>query len=809
MDNKPKKTIKKTTKNKGDIQKENIKNKLTKKTNNKKTDIQEKPTIRFLVAYEQFILPHTFARVMLKEKGNKFSLNNELEYVLVVARNENKIGGIGVLCSIQAFNINHKTNKENIVLKGLKTVRITKIDDIFVDYHILSSDKKWEHEELIDIIEDGDSYQTQIETFFNISVSDSYVQNKIQYLQQSVLENDLDLRNKLLLKEFYEICMMVLTPEYKSVFIKLLTLEAKVKYFNNVINESNEIQRNKALKPVKEKVEKAINKSNREYYLREQLKVIKKELGMTDEENDFEDLLQRLDDNPYPPHIKKRLKKEINKLLNNKLHSNEVATTREYVDTVLDLPWFDKTQDNLDLKKALNILDDDHYGLDNVKQRIIEYLAIKQVSNSLKTPILCLAGPPGIGKTSLGESIARALSRKFAKISLGGIDDEAEIRGHRKTYLSSMPGRIIKGISKAGSLNPVILLDEIDKITTNSRGDPSAALLEVLDPEQNSKFSDNYIEEEFDLSNVIFITTANYLADIPEALKDRLEVIELSSYTEHEKFLIARNHLIPKYTSQFNIKSNKIVLNDDIIYYIIRHYTKESGVRELERKLNSIYNKAVLAIVKDKVKKVTITKKLLVEWLGLEIYDFNSKEKIDQVGVVTGLAYTKYGGDILAVEATCFDGKGIISSTGRLGEVMSESLELAYNYIKANRKKYNIPIDYFTTKDTHVHVPEGAIPKDGPSAGITIATSLISAITKTKVKADVAMTGEITLRGNVLPIGGLKEKCISASRSGIKTVVIPYGNKKDLHDIPDTVKNNMEFVFVKKIDDVLKIALDK
>ncbi len=561
---------------------------------------------------------------------------------------------------------------------------------------------------------------------------------------------------------------------------------------------------------INEKVKTRIEEGQKEYYLREKLRAIKEELGdVPDADRDADAIRKRIDENPYPENIKEKLREELARYEMLPAASGESGVIKTYIDWMLALPWWEESKDNDDLSAAEQVLNEDHYGLEKIKERILEYLAVKQMTNSLKAPILCLVGPPGVGKTSLSRSIARALNREFVKISLGGVKDESEIRGHRRTYLGSLPGRFIQGMKKAGTMNPVFLIDEIDKMASDYKGDPASAMLEVLDPEQNALFSDHYLEEPYDLSKVLFIATANYLDDIPTALRDRLEIIQLSSYTELEKLHIAKDHLIPKQLKENGLKNSQFKLEEDVLLYLIRYYTREAGVRSLERTIATLARKSVLAILKDHKRSVKITKKLVLEWLGHEKYDYGKREAKNQVGTVTGLAYTAFGGDVLQVEVTHFDGKGKLVITGQLGDVMKESATIAYDYVRANARKYKIKPELFEKNDIHIHVPEGAVPKDGPSAGVTLTTALVSSLSNVKVKADVAMTGEVTLRGNVLPIGGLKEKSMAAYRSGIKTVVIPKANVKDIDDIPQTVKDAIEFVPVEKISQVLDIALEK
>ena len=556
------------------------------------------------------------------------------------------------------------------------------------------------------------------------------------------------------------------------------------------------------------KVKESIDENQKEYYLREKLRAIKDELGDTvPKEDDAEDIRQKLKDNPYPQYIKDKIEEELNRFEAMPAASSEANVVRTYIDWVMKTPWYEESQDEEDIRKIEQVLEEDHYGLEKVKERIVEYLAVKQMTQSLKAPIICLAGPPGVGKTSIAKSIARALNRKFVKASLGGVKDESEIRGHRRTYLGSMPGRIIQGMKKAGVVNPVFLLDEIDKMSSDYKGDPTSAMLEVLDPEQNNQFSDNYIEEPYDLSKVLFIATANDLGGIPAPLRDRMEIIEVSSYTEQEKLMIAKNHLIKKQLVNHALNENQMIVPDETLMEIIQHYTREAGVRELERYIAKLCRKTVLAILKDKVDSVTIDHEKLIDFLGKAPFDHTKKLDKPQVGVVTGMAYTQFGGDILPIEVNHFEGSGKFIITGQLGDVMKESASIALDYMKANSEKYGLKDIAFDKEDIHIHVPEGAVKKDGPSAGVTLTTAIYSAFTNKPVRNDVAMTGEITLRGNVLPIGGLKEKSISAHRSGIKTIIIPKENEKDIEDIPESVQKDLNIILADNIDTVLENAV--
>ena len=557
-----------------------------------------------------------------------------------------------------------------------------------------------------------------------------------------------------------------------------------------------------------QRVKKSMEKTQKEYYLREQMKAIQKELGEKDgKTGEVEELRKRLDAKNPPPNVREKVEKELERYEKMPSTSAESSVIRTYIDWLLSLPWTEQTEDRIDLNEVKRILDQDHYGLEKPKERVLEYLAVQKLVNKIKGPILCLVGPPGVGKTSLARSIAKSMGRKFVRISLGGVRDEAEIRGHRRTYVGALPGRIIQGMKTAGTINPVFLLDEIDKMASDFRGDPASALLEVLDPEQNNAFSDHYIEEPYDLSKVMFITTANTTHTIPRPLLDRMEVIYISGYTEVEKKEIAINYLLPKQIEEHGLKKNQIQVKEEAIYKIIRRYTREAGVRNLERQLATICRKAAKMIVAGEKKKVVVTENTVEELLGKPKYRYGLAEAEDQVGVVTGLAWTSVGGDTLSVEVTVVPGKGKLTLTGQLGEVMKESAQAAFSYIRSKAVELNIDPDFYEKNDVHIHVPEGAIPKDGPSAGITMATALISALTGKPVSKEVGMTGEITLRGRVLPIGGLKEKALAAHRAGLKKIIIPKENEKDVEDIPDSVRQELTIIPVNHMDEVLEHAL--
>lgn len=599
--------------------------------------------------------------------------------------------------------------------------------------------------------------------------------------------------------------------EEKQKLIAEPNVNARLNVLIGVIGEQQEIAEidEKLNDTVRERAEK----QQKEYFLREKMKAIKDELGEGGDEAESEDSIkEKLEKNPYPDNVKSKVKSELHRFEMMPEASLEASLIMNYIDVLLGVPWFQKTEDNDDLDNVQKILDEDHYGLDKVKKRIIEYLAVKKSTGNLKAPILCFYGPPGCGKTSLGKSIARALGRKFYKASLGGISDEAEIRGHRRTYVGSMPGRIIQGMTRVGTVNPVFLLDEIDKVGgANYKGDPASALLEVLDPEQNFAFNDNFLEEPYDLSNVLFIATANYLENVPAPLRDRLELIEVPSYTEIEKVKIAEGFLVKKQLEANGLKKEDIHFEEDGIKEIIEFYTREAGVRELERLIASICRKVVVSLIKNPntVRPVKIDAAKVRELLGVEIFEDTKKEKVPQIGVITGLAYTEFGGDILPIEVNYFPGKGGLVLTGKLGDVMKESAQIAVDYVRANAKKYGIDDAVFQQNDIHIHVPEGAVPKDGPSAGVALTCAIISCLTHCYCDNNVAMTGEVTLRGNALPIGGLREKSLAALRSGIKTILVPEANRKDVAELPEEVKKDLQIVFIKTVDDAVKVALLK
>ncbi|GAX91115.1 endopeptidase La [Effusibacillus lacus] len=592
----------------------------------------------------------------------------------------------------------------------------------------------------------------------------------------------------------------------KQAILEAVDVKTRLETLLRILSDEREVM--ELERKIHQRVRKQMEKTQKEYYLREQMKAIQKELGEKEgRQAEADELREKLEKLTLPEAVKEKIEKEIDRLEKMPATSAEGSVIRTYIDWLMALPWTEETVDEIDVNKAEKILNDEHYGLEKVKERILEYLAVQKLVKKLRGPILCLVGPPGVGKTSLARSVANSLNRKFVRVSLGGVRDEAEIRGHRRTYIGALPGRIIQGMKNAGTLNPVFLLDEIDKMSSDFRGDPSSAMLEVLDPEQNNTFSDHYIEIPFDLSKVMFICTANVAHNIPRPLLDRMEMIYIPGYTELEKLHIARNHLLPKQLEAHGLTKDKLSISDETILKLIREYTREAGVRNLERTLGSLCRKAAKQIVAGEKKRVTISQRNLASFLGPAKYRFGLAETEDQVGVVTGLAWTETGGDTLSIEVSVAPGKGKLTLTGQLGDVMKESAQAAFTYIRSRAEQLEIPADFTEKNDIHIHVPEGAIPKDGPSAGIAMATALVSALTGRKVSREVAMTGEITLRGRVLPIGGVKEKTLSAHRAGIKKVLLPKDNEKDLEDIPESVRKELKIVLVEHMDQVLEQAL--
>ena len=697
----------------------------------------------------------------------------------------------GVLGRLK-LKMNVPNGKTRIVIEGLDRVEISSI--VEDGYHYRANYKE---------IEDFDETEED-KNYFNIVVKslENYV-TKVPYMSNAIMSqlNGVDTLN--------DLCDLVVSflpikYEDKKKYVTTINPIERAKYLIKDMNK--DLKFIELEQKIENEVERELDKTQKEYFLREKIKLMQKEIGDTNnKDTDTERLAKKVAKLKCNSKVKEKIKRELDRFESLNSNSPELGIVREYLDWMINLPWDNYTKDTNNLTKVKSILDSSHYALDDVKDRVLEYLAVKQNTNNLRSPILCLVGPPGVGKTSLALSIAKSLNRKSAKISVGGINDEAEIVGHRRTYIGANPGRIIQGIRKAGTTNPVFIIDEIDKMTKDIKGDPASSLLEVLDPEQNSKFSDHYIEEEFDLSKVMFIATANYVEQIPYELRDRLEIINISSYTEYEKLDIAKKHLIPKQLEEHGLTPLQVQVSDDAIMTLIRNYTKEAGVRELERMIATLFRKIVkkLLLNNDFI-FYDVDSDILEEFLGKKKYFYMENDKEDEIGVVNGMAYTVFGGDILPIEATLFKGKGKLILTGSLGDVMQESCHIALDYVKANAKSFKIDSKIIEESDIHIHVPEGAVNKDGPSAGVTITTTLISLLKKKCVKKEIAMTGEITLRGRVLGIGGLKEKVIGAHRANIKRVFIPKENEKDLDEIPEEIRNDMKFYMVNNYKDIYK-----
>ena len=775
--------------------------------------------LRDIVVYPKMIVPLFVGREKSINALQK-ALENSDTIVLITQKDASvdnptaeNLYQVGTLSSVlQLVKLPDGTFK--VLIEGTQRVKVNKIDDA----------EGFFQAEVVPMPEcEKQSFETEATARAVISQFEEYVKlSKKTPPEVLVSVNQIE--------DFSKLADTIASHLSLKVADKQALLEAKSlqERFEKVLQFMNaEITLLEVENKIKTRVKKQMEKSQKEYYLNEQMKAIQKELG-DGEDSEISEYMDKIEKVKLSKEAKDKALAEVKKLKSMSVMSSEATVVRNYLDWLLDIPWHKPSKVNKDLTKAMEVLDKDHYGLDKVKERIVEYLAVQARADKVKGPILCLVGPPGVGKTSLGRSIAEATGRKFVRASLGGMRDEAEIRGHRRTYIGSMPGKIIKGMKKAGTSNPLFLLDEIDKLGNDWRGDPSSALLEVLDPEQNSTFNDHYLEVDYDLSDVMFITTANSL-DMPRPLLDRMEIIRLSGYTEEEKIEIAKRHLIPKIFAENAVRPEEVVITDDAVRDVIRFYTREAGVRNLERELSTIARKAVKDIIlaeeagseKDKVKKaktkgkndakkvapIVVDAKNLEKYLGVIKYRYGEAEEKDHIGVTTGLAWTEVGGDILFIEAVDMPGKGKVTQTGKLGDVMKESIETAYSVVRSHSEKLGINPEIFEKTDVHVHVPEGATPKDGPSAGIAMYTTLVSVFTKTPVRKDVAMTGEITLQGRVLPIGGLKEKLLSALRAGIKTVIIPKDNEKDLVEIPDIVKKGMKIIPVEDVSEVLKIAL--
>ncbi len=752
------------------------------------------------------IFPKTDANLYVERKYSKKSFDeakaNCDSYLIVVSQKDgavdkisdpNDIAEYGSLCRIDSYQ--NTKNGYHCFLNALERV---KISQFYLDGEAFFADASIEP----DVNGDEEEEKALIAAIFK-TISNENVNKIFERYDSNLFDKASSGVNSLELS--YLISNLLKIDTFKK--IELLKADTINNRFKLILDDINLVKQAEELEnKINTFVRESAEKSQKEYILREKMRAINKELG--DGDVDFEeDCLRRLENGNYPEEVKEKVKSELKRYKTMPQGTLEGSLIKDYIDTVFSVPWFEKTEDNNDVTNVKKVLDEDHYGLKKVKERILEYLAVKAINGNLKAPILCFYGPPGCGKTSLCISIARALERKFIKCSLGGVNDEAEIRGHRRTYVGSRPGRIISLLKKVKVNNPVFLLDEIDKIGTNNfKGDPSSALLEVLDPEQNFAFNDNYLEINYDLSNVLFICTANDLSKIPAPLMDRLELIEVDSYTLLDKVHIAKDFLIKKELKNNGLSEENVEFSDKAIEYIIERYTKESGVRDLERKIASVLRKVVVQVLENKSKtKVKITEKKVVEFLGIEEFDPTTKEKDKEIGVVTGLAWSPYGGDILPIEVNYFPGKGGILLTGNLGDVMKESCEIALDYVKANAKKYGIDSNIFKDNDIHVHVPEGAVSKDGPSAGCAIACAIISALTKIPVSGDYAMTGEITLRGKSLAIGGLREKSLAALRSGIKTIFVPLDNKKNVSELPKEITDNLEIIYMKNVDDAVKI----
>ena len=761
--------------------------------------------LRNTVLFPQQVIPIYIGR----ERSLK--LINELDpkkrYIVVVAQEDGSIEdpkpedlyAYGTLAQVlKVFDM--PDNSKSAIVQGISRVKI--LDYTNLEPYFYAAVESMEDEPISDELE-VDALASNLRQAFEdlMKVAPNLTEEHSGMLKNIQKPNRLTDR---------AISVITISNQEKQEILEELNIKKRIEKALNLI--SREIQRIKLGEEIQSEVHDEITKTQREYYLREQMKAIKKELGEDESSVELKELEDKIKAAKMHEEAEKVALKELDRLSRIPTQSPEYNVSRTYIEWLVDLPWSESTEDRIDLKEALKILDEDHYGLDKVKERIIEYLAVRNLKQkkdpdgTVRGPILCFGGPPGVGKTSLGKSIARAMGREFVRLSLGGVRDEAEIRGHRRTYIGALPGRVIQSIKKAGKNNPVFMLDEIDKLGADFRGDPSSALLEVLDPEQNHSFSDHYLEVDFDLSNVMFIATANYQDAIPPALRDRMEILDFSGYIEDEKVQIAKRHILPKQIEENGLTKDQVSFDAGSIKELIRSYTREAGVRNLEREIANVLRKVARELVEDDTGKIKVNKSKVGDYLGAPRFHSELAERTTKPGVVTGLAWTAAGGDILFVESTQMKGKGQLTLTGQLGDVMKESATAGLTFVRSHAEEFGIDSDFNEKSDIHVHVPAGAIPKDGPSAGVSMVTSLVSLLTNIPVKEKVAMTGEITLRGNVLPIGGVKEKVTAAHRAGIKEVILPDLNRKDLEDVPEHVAKDLTFHFAKEISDVLKVA---
>ena len=765
--------------------------------------------LRNTVLFPQQVIPIYIGR----EKSLKLISDIELEkkkYIIVVAQEDGSIEdpntedlySYGTLATVlKVFAM--PDNSKSAIVQGIARVKI--LDYLSKEPYFKAVASKVNDDPIVDELEiDG------ITENFRKSFSDLIKVAPNLTEEHTGMLSNIKKANRLVDRA---ISLMTISNQDKQEILEEVNIKIRLEKANSIINK--ETQRIKLGEEIQTEVHDEIAKTQREYYLREQMKAIQKELGEDEGTVETKELEERIKSAKMPEASESVAMKELDRLSRIPTQSPEYNVSRTYIEWIADLPWSKSSKDRVDLQEALKILDHDHYGLGKVKDRIIEYLAVRNLKQkrnpdgSVRGPILCFGGPPGVGKTSLGKSIARAMGREFIRLSLGGVRDEAEIRGHRRTYIGALPGRIIQNIKKAGTNNPVFMLDEVDKLGSDYRGDPSSAMLEVLDPEQNHSFNDHYLELDFDLSKVMFIATANNYGNIPPALRDRMEILEFSGYIQDEKLQIAKRHLIPKQVKENGLTKSEVSMDNNSIKELISSYTREAGVRQLEREIANVLRKVARDVVEDKVKNIKVTKSKVQDYLGASKFHSDLAERATEPGAVTGLAWTAAGGDILFIESSKMKGKGKLTLTGQLGDVMKESATAGMTYVRAHANDFGIEPNFNEELDLHVHVPAGAIPKDGPSAGVSMITSLVSLITGIPVKSKVAMTGEITLRGNVLPIGGVKEKVTAAHRAGIKEVILPYLNQKDIEDVPENVSKDMKFHFAKEIWDVLKVALPK